>query len=81
MAGPDGLSLESVRSSLIRQEDTIIFCLIERSRYPINSLLYDDKCPLLPGVLGSLLECIVKETEATQAKVKFLKNDSVYFFI
>lgn len=68
MAGSDGLSLETVRNSLIRQEDTIIFSLIERSRYPINPLLYDDKCSLIPDLSGSLLESIVKETEATQAK-------------
>lgn len=64
------VSLENVRKSLIRQEDTIIFSLIERSKYPIPPSLYDDKCSLIPALSGSLLESIVKETEATQAKVK-----------
>lgn len=64
------VSLENVRKSLIRQEDTIIFSLIERSKYPIPPSLYNDKCSLIPALSGSLLESIVKETEATQAKVK-----------
>ncbi|XP_058224667.1 chorismate mutase 2 [Rhododendron vialii] len=60
------MTLDSVRESLIGQEDTIIFCLIERAKYPINSPLYDES---VPGVLGSLVEYIVKETEALHAKV------------
>ncbi|XAR69989.1 Chorismate mutase [Bertholletia excelsa] len=60
------MTLESVRESLIRQEDTIIFCLIERARYPANSPLYSES---VAGFSGTLLEYIVKETEALHAKV------------
>ncbi|XP_027079698.1 chorismate mutase 2 [Coffea eugenioides] len=68
MAHADGLTLESIRNSLIRQEDTIIFSLIERAKYPIIPQLYDSRCSVLPGISGSLLENIVRETEAIQAK-------------
>lgn len=36
----DILSLESIRSTLIRQEETIIFALIERSQFRQNAIVY-----------------------------------------
>ena len=36
----DVLSLDSIRSTLIRQEETIIFAIIERSQYRSNSIVY-----------------------------------------
>jgi len=36
----DVLSLQSIRSSLIRQEETIIFALIERAQFRANSIVY-----------------------------------------
>eukprot|EP00547_Thalassionema_nitzschioides_P008943 CAMPEP_0194226874 /NCGR_PEP_ID=MMETSP0156-20130528/42569_1 /TAXON_ID=33649 /ORGANISM="Thalassionema nitzschioides, Strain L26-B" /LENGTH=328 /DNA_ID=CAMNT_0038959341 /DNA_START=153 /DNA_END=1139 /DNA_ORIENTATION=- len=36
----DVLSLESIRSTLIRQEETIIFALIERAQFRHNALVY-----------------------------------------
>ena len=65
----DGLTLELVRDSLIRQEDTIVFSLIERARFPLNSPTYDPSYALIPGSCGSLVEFIVKQTEALQATV------------
>lgn len=37
----DILSLESIRSTLIRQEETIIFALIERSQFRQNTIVYE----------------------------------------
>lgn len=37
----DVLSLESIRSTLIRQEETIIFALIERAQFRHNAIVYD----------------------------------------
>eukprot|EP00546_Thalassionema_frauenfeldii_P017885 CAMPEP_0178895022 /NCGR_PEP_ID=MMETSP0786-20121207/342_1 /TAXON_ID=186022 /ORGANISM="Thalassionema frauenfeldii, Strain CCMP 1798" /LENGTH=329 /DNA_ID=CAMNT_0020565179 /DNA_START=175 /DNA_END=1164 /DNA_ORIENTATION=- len=37
----DVLSLESIRSTLIRQEETIIFALIERAQFRRNTIVYD----------------------------------------
>ena len=36
----DVLSLESIRSTLIRQEETIIFAIIERAQYRQNNIVY-----------------------------------------
>ena len=44
----DILSLDSIRHSLIRQEETIIFALIERAKYRTNDIVYR------PGGFGSL---------------------------
>ncbi|XP_051151378.1 chorismate mutase 2 [Andrographis paniculata] len=74
------LNLESVRKSLIRQEDTIIFSLIERAKYPLNLPLYDG------DLLGcnssrSLFEFFVKESEALQAKAgRYLWPEENAFF-
>lgn len=57
------LNLEWLRKSLVRQEDTIIFSVIERSRFPINSILYEDSSS------ASLFHFFLKESEAVQAKV------------
>ena len=65
----DGLTLELVRDSLIRQEDTIVFSLIERARFPLNSPTYDPSDASIPGSWGSLVEFIVKQTETIQATV------------
>ena len=45
----DILSLNSIRNTLIRQEETIIFALIERAQYRQNSIVYR------PGGFGSSL--------------------------
>lgn len=37
----DVLSLDSIRSTLIRQEETVIFALIERAQYRQNRVVYE----------------------------------------
>ncbi|KAK8645248.1 hypothetical protein V6N13_119091 [Hibiscus sabdariffa] len=69
-----GLTLESVRDSLIRQEDTIVFSLIERARFPANAPAYDPSYFSDPGACGSLVEFVVKQTEAIQAKAGRYEN-------
>ncbi|KAK7377123.1 hypothetical protein VNO80_02543 [Phaseolus coccineus] len=61
-------TLTSVRENLIRQEDTIIYGLIERAKFPSNSHTYDEKYAQIPGFSGSLVEFVVKNTEDIQAK-------------
>lgn len=65
-----GITLDSVRDALIRQEDTIIFSLIERAKFPLNSPAYNQSSLSIPGFSGSLVQFLVKETENLQAKVK-----------
>ncbi|GMI92446.1 chorismate mutase 2 [Hibiscus trionum] len=76
----DGLTLESVRDSLIRQEDTIVFCLIERARFPSNAPAYDPSYFSNPGSYGSLVEFVVKQTEAIQAKAGRYENPEEHPF-
>ncbi|CAA0838562.1 Chorismate mutase 2 [Striga hermonthica] len=52
--------LESLRDILIGLEDTIIFCLIERSKYAYNQHLYDSS----RNGLGSFIQ----DSEAVQAR-------------
>ena len=67
-------TLDSVREALIRQEDTIVFNVIERAKYPINSHTYrENYTSNIPGFCGSLVEFIVKDTEAIQAKVNIIQ--------
>ncbi|RYR05864.1 hypothetical protein Ahy_B06g085692 isoform B [Arachis hypogaea] len=63
-------TLDSVREALIRQEDTIVFGLIERAKFLMNSRTYGRE--EIPGFAGSLAEFVVKNTEAVQAKVSSL---------
>lgn len=67
-----GMTLDAVRDALIRQEDTIIFHLIERAKFPVNSPTYDESRASILGFCGSLVQFIVKETEAAQAKVNLI---------
>ena len=69
----DILSLDSIRSTLIRQEETIIFALIERAQYRRNYAIYDAKRNHLRNVYGaplSFLEWMIIETEKLHSKVR-----------
>ncbi|KAM1012763.1 hypothetical protein ACFX13_043561 [Malus domestica] len=68
----DTLTLEKVREALIKQEDAIIYRLIQRANFPLNSPAYDEKT--FPSFSGSLLQFVVKETEALQSKVGRYEN-------
>lgn len=46
------LTLANIRSSLIRQEDTIIFQLIERAQYARNAPVYEAEGVPVPGARG-----------------------------
>ncbi|XP_058114071.1 chorismate mutase 2-like [Magnolia sinica] len=61
-------TLDSVREALIREEDTIVFSLIERAKFPRNSLIYDESKLRLPGFCGSFLKFFVKDSEILHAK-------------
>lgn len=77
------LTLDSIRHSLIRQEDSIIFNLLERAQYRYNADTYDEDAFTMEGFQGSLVEFMVRETEKLHAKVeKLISNSSklVYSF-
>jgi len=77
------LSLKSIRSSLIRQEETIIFALIERAQYSSNDIIYDCKAMSFNSVYGaplSFLEWMLMETEKLHAKVRRYKSPEEHAF-
>lgn len=83
VADSNEMTLETVRDSLIREEDTIIFSLIERTKYPINVGAYDKSKTAISGCSNSLVEFMVKETEAAYAKVRcivLLLSHQLYVF-
>lgn len=66
-------SLDSIRSTLVRQEETIIFALIERAQYFSNSAIYDCSNGHYRNVYRtplSFLEFMLLETEKLHAKVR-----------
>jgi chorismate mutase len=73
------MSLDAVRESLIRQEDTIVFSLIERAKFPMNSPTYQQSKPCV-GFCGSLIRFFVSETESLQAKAGRYQNPEEHAF-
>lgn len=63
------LTLANIRESLIRQEDTIIYALLQRAQFSFNAPTYDVNSFSIPGFQGSLVEFMLKETETLHAKV------------
>jgi hypothetical protein len=65
-----GLSLDTVRDFLTREEDTIVFSLIERAKYPLNRPAYDPLHSAAGRRLNaSFVELFIRESEAVQSKV------------
>jgi chorismate mutase len=81
-AGEDVFTLASVRTALVRLEDTIVFSLIERAKFLNNSQLYDsDSNSNSNWGFCSLFEFIIKETEAIQAKAgRYVNQEENPFF-
>lgn len=65
----ESLTLDSIRQSLIRQEDDIIFCFLERAQYAHNPNTYDRNAFSMEGFHGSLVEFMLMETEKLHAQV------------
>ncbi|KAL6013498.1 Chorismate mutase 1-like protein [Asimina triloba] len=75
------LTLEGIRNSLIRQEESIIFGLLERAQYCYNADAYDDNVFSINGFHGSLVEYMVRETEKLHARVgRYRSPDEHPFF-
>ncbi|KAL6215983.1 hypothetical protein ACLB2K_015409 [Fragaria x ananassa] len=71
------LSLDKVRQALISQEDTIVFRLIERAAFPLNSPTYHRKFSSSP----SLFHFLVKGTEALQSQTgRYVIPEQLPFF-
>ena len=71
----DRLKLDNVRQSLIRQEDSIIFALIERAQYKLNTAIYQKNAVPVPcftddGDHASMLEFMLREVEQSHGKIR-----------
>lgn len=69
------LALDNIRQTLIRQEDTIIFLLIERAQFARNAAVYEAEAVPVPdfdsaGQRYSLLEYLLRETEQVHGKIR-----------
>ncbi|CAM9317282.1 unnamed protein product [Scytosiphon promiscuus] len=82
-------NLDSVRGSLIRQEETIIFALIEREQFRCNSPIYTDRtfrvnrrdAADIYGRDASFLEYMLCETEKLHATVRrYMSLEELAFF-
>ncbi|KAG2489831.1 hypothetical protein HYH03_011634 [Edaphochlamys debaryana] len=80
------LSLANIRSSLIRQEDTIIFGFIERAQFSHNVPVYTPDAIPVPGYdrcgrRYSLLEYVLRATEQLHGSVRrYTSPDEHAFF-
>ncbi|KAL2240385.1 chorismate mutase 1, chloroplastic-like [Sesamum indicum] len=73
-------TLDGIRNSLIRQEDSIIFSLVERAQFCYNEETYDPNAFAMDGFHGSLAEYMVKETEKLHGKVGRYKSPDEHPF-
>ena len=92
--GGDAFSLASVRASLIRQEETIIFNLIERTQFAANGPVYaplggdvdvasvvDGRLGAITGASPSFLDVMLFETEQVHARARrYLSPEEHPFF-
>ncbi|KAI8982640.1 chorismate mutase, partial [Pilobolus umbonatus] len=75
-------TLDQLRSTLIRLEDTIIFALIERTQFALNPCIYNKGALEFKGATGELsfLEYFFWETEKVHAKVRRYTSPDEYAF-
>ncbi|WP_420580948.1 chorismate mutase [Reichenbachiella sp.] len=75
------LCLDNLRSALIRQEETIIFALIERAQFKLNPIIYRRHGIPIHGFNGSFSDYLLWETEKIHAKVRrYTSPDEHPFF-
>ncbi|KAI9593937.1 chorismate mutase [Syncephalis fuscata] len=76
-----GLSLDKMRSTLIRLEDTIIFALIERAQFAWNPRIYEKgSFNFGDGYDGSFFEYFLHEVESVHARVRRYQSPDEYPF-
>ncbi|RDX90289.1 Chorismate mutase 1, chloroplastic, partial [Mucuna pruriens] len=76
----ENLTLDHIRHTLIRLEDSIIFSLLERAQYCYNEDTYDPDAFTMDGFHGSLVEYMLMETEKLHAKVGRYKSPDEHPF-
>ena len=76
------LRIENIRGALIRQEETIIFALVERAQFKQNGAVYQAGGIAIPGFDGSFVDYLLRGTEALHATVRrYTSPDEHPFFM
>mmetsp|Transcript_44016 Transcript_44016/g.80437 ORF Transcript_44016/g.80437 Transcript_44016/m.80437 type:complete len:295 (+) Transcript_44016:122-1006(+) len=86
----DALDLAQIRKTLVRMEDSIIFSLIERSQYKMNSKVYEADCEQLgefklhqlksAGSNGCLGDWVIYQMECVNAALGRYEHPTEYSF-
>ncbi|KAK3721023.1 chorismate mutase aro7 [Vermiconidia calcicola] len=74
------LSLPHIRYQLIRLEDTVLFHLIERAQFPLNSNIYKPGAIPIPDSSLSFSDWVLREQEALQSKIRRFQSPDEYPF-
>ena len=72
--------LDNLRRTLIRQEETVIFALIERAQFKMNSIVYEDGGIYVPDHSGSFLDFFLLKTEELHALTRRYTDPSEHPF-
>ncbi len=75
------LQLQNIRNMLIRQEETIIFALIERAQYKHNKKIYEPGAFEINGFDGSFCDYYLYKSDCVDAMIRrFTAPDQYPFF-
>lgn len=75
------LSLANIRARLIRLEDTVLFHLIERVQFPLNSTIYQPGAIPIPDSNLSFSDWVLREQEKHESRIRrFESPDEHPFF-
>lgn len=74
------LSLPHIRYQLIRLEDTVLFHIIERAQFPLNSTIYIPGALPLPNSKLSFSDWVLREQEILQSRIRRFQSPDEYPF-
>jgi len=74
------LELSNIRNVLIRQEETIIFALVERAQFSVNPIIYQPGGIPLQGYTCSFVDYLLHGTEKLHATVRRYTSPDEYPF-
>ncbi|KAK3051922.1 chorismate mutase aro7 [Extremus antarcticus] len=74
------LSLPHIRYQLIRLEDTVLYHLIERAQFPLNSPIYTPGALQIPNSTLSFSDWVLREQEKLQSQIRRFQSPDEYPF-
>ena len=81
LSDPDkALSLPHIRYQLIRLEDTVLYQLIERAQFPLNSAIYTPGALPIPNSNLSFSDWVLREQEKLQSQIRRFQSPDEYPF-